>query len=262
MCALRDELDALKCRAIPAPPAPPDEPGATTLDALLGGSAEDFDGCSCWVIRTAVDRDLADGVAGIAADALVADIETGGFSGTPVFLIGALLVDRDPAIVQFLARDYPEEAGVLSGFARLASARGTWVTFNGRSFDEPFLRDRAILHRIALPTPREHIDILHVARRQWRGRVPDFKLATLERQILGRARADDVPGSDVPDLFHHFIRTGNARPLRGVLEHNRLDLLASLELLGRLGGLSRSPQPRATPARANPSTAWRAENRP
>lgn len=177
----------------------------------------------------------------MAADALVVDIETGGFSGTPVFLIGVLLVDCEPAILQFLTRDYPEEAGILSGFARLVNRRRVWVTFNGKSFDEPFLRDRATLHRVALAAPRNHIDILHVVRRRWRGRLPDFRLPTLERHILGRARVDDVPGSDVPDLFHHFIRTGNARPLRGVLEHNRLDLLASLELLGRLGGLSGSP---------------------
>jgi hypothetical protein len=235
MCALRDELDALKCRAITAPPAPPDGAPAATLDALLGGSAGNFDGRTCWVIRTAVGRTLADAAASVDAGTVVVDIETGGFSGTPVFLIGALLVDCQAEIVQFLARDYPEEAGVLSGFTALAGSRGVWVTFNGKSFDEPFLRDRATRHHIALPAPREHVDVLHAARRQWRGQLPDFKLATLERHILGRARVDDVPGSDVPDLFHHFIRTGNARPLRGVLEHNRLDLLASLELLVRLG---------------------------
>lgn len=236
MCALRDELDALQLRAAPAPATRSDDAPAATLDALLGGNAEDFDGHTCWVIRTAVDHAIAGAAADIAAGALVVDIETGGFSGTPVFLIGALVVDRAPAVVQLLARDYPEEAGILNGFARLATRHGAWVTFNGKSFDEPFLRDRATLHRIALPAPHTHMDILHAARRRWRGQLPDFRLPTLERHILGRARVDDLPGSDVPDLFHHFIRTGNARPLCGVLEHNRLDLLAALELLVRLGG--------------------------
>jgi uncharacterized protein YprB with RNaseH-like and TPR domain len=96
------------------------------------------------------------------------------------------------------------------------------------------LHDRAVVHRVKLPSPRVHIDLLHAARRAWRGRLPDFRLATLERQVLQRARVGDIPSRDVPDLFHHFMRTGNAGPLRPVLEHNRLDLASATELLLRL----------------------------
>ncbi len=232
MCALRDELDALPA-ATPVR-TPMSEPPSETLDAILGGAECVHDGCPCWEIRTAVPPTVAKTSGAVRL--LVVDIETGGFSGSPVFLIGALEVDAVRAhIVQFLARDYPEEVGILRAFAALADSCGVWVTFNGKSFDHPFLRDRATRHRMSLPEPPSHIDLLPLARRKWRGVTPDCKLATLERHILGRARLDDIPGSDVPDLFHHFIRTGNARPLRAVLEHNRLDLLASYELFGHLG---------------------------
>jgi hypothetical protein len=168
---------------------------------------------------------------------MVIDIETGGFAGTPVFLIGLVLLDRWPLVVrQFLARDYPEEDAILRALAELAAQRSTWVTFNGKSFDEPMLRDRATLYRIPLPPPQLHVDLLHAARRAWRGELPDFRLATLEQRILGRQRVGDVPSCDVPDLFHYFIRTGNAAPLRPVLEHNRIDLLSATELLLRLSG--------------------------
>lgn len=168
--------------------------------------------------------------------ALLVDIETGGLVGAPVFLIGVVRLDDDPpAVVQWLARDYREEQAILGRFAALANERDVWLSFNGKSFDEPFLRDRATLHRVVLPRPRTHVDLLHLARRRWRGEFPDCRLETLERCVLGRTRVGDVPGADIPDLFHHFMKTGNARPLRPVLEHNRRDLVACAELLLRFG---------------------------
>ncbi|MGE0480189.1 MAG: ribonuclease H-like domain-containing protein [Phycisphaerae bacterium] len=168
--------------------------------------------------------------------ALLVDIETGGLAGAPVFLIGVVRLDDDPpAVVQWLARDYREEQAILARFAALADERDVWLSFNGKSFDEPFLRDRATLHRVALARPRTHVDLLHLARRRWRGDFPDCRLETLEHRVLGRKRVGDVPGSDIPDLFHHFMKTGNARPLRPVLEHNRRDLVACAELLLRFG---------------------------
>lgn len=169
------------------------------------------------------------------ARSLVIDIETGGFAGTEVFLIGWVLLDRRPlTVVQWLARDYPEERGILRALAEIAPHRDTWITFNGKSFDEPFLRDRAAVHRVRLTPPTVHIDLLHYARRRWSDQLPNCKLQTLEQHVLGWQRVGDVPSSDIPDLFHHFIRTHNAAPIRPVLEHNQLDLISCTELLVQL----------------------------
>lgn len=166
------------------------------------------------------------------ARTLVIDIETGGFSGTPVFLIGVVALDQRPLRVeQWLARDYPEEEAILRRLAQWARQRRTWVTFNGKTFDAPFVLERATIYGIDLQPPRLHVDLLHIARRRWGTTLPDCRLETLEQHVLGRVRVGDVPGCDVPDLFHHFIRTGNAGPLRPVLEHNQLDLAASIDLL-------------------------------
>lgn len=164
------------------------------------------------------------------------DIETGGFAGTPVFLIGLLSLRGGPAVIeQLLARDYPEERAIMERLAEVLRGDAAVVSFNGKTFDLPFLQDRAARHHVRLATPALHVDLLHAARRRWRGVLPDCRLETLEAEVLGRRRVGDIPGSDVPDLFHHFYRTGNAAPLRGVLEHNRRDLLASAELLLELG---------------------------
>jgi len=250
-------LDDLKATARPARrPATTARPGvALRLEDVLGGFETVCRGRRCWLVETSLEalrvahRVTPDRLAvplhhalGTHAPAvleprrtLVLDIETGGFSGAPVFLIGVVPLGRRPLrVVQWLARDYPEEDGILRAFAALAEAHDTWVTFNGKSFDEPFLHDRATVHHVPLPPPALHVDLLHAARRQWRASLPNCRLVTLEQEILGRQRVGDVPSSDVPDLFHHFIRTGNPAPLGPVLEHNRLDLVACTELLLRL----------------------------
>ena len=39
-------------------------------------------------------------------------------------------------------------------------------------------------------------------------------------------RVGDVPGMDIPGRYFSFLRSGDARPLEPVLEHNRLDLIS------------------------------------
>lgn len=253
MDALHRQLDDLAAALSVAPPPPP--PVTTqSLDHTLGGRVLLVGDSACWCVETSLTAVptvahpplagnpppglLSDGQDTLdSRRAFLIDVETGGFSGTPVFLIGLIALGPPPLrIEQWLARDYPEERAILARLAEFARDRDQWVSFNGRCFDEPFLRDRCVVHGISLPPPRLHIDLLREARRRWRGRVPDFRLRTLEQHILGRQRIGDVPAADVPDLFHHFMRTGNAAPLRPVLEHNRLDLIACLELLTELIG--------------------------
>jgi hypothetical protein len=254
MSRLRERLDELAARGRTAPVRPPaPAPVPAALADLVGGVEVACDGARCWHIVTPFERIcpahtvVATAVAGPRGAsegppltvppgrAFVVDIETGGLAGTPVFLIGVVALDEWPPVVhQWLARDYPEEPAILAQLAAWAARRDVWLSFNGRSFDEPFLRDRATLHRLGLPAAAAHFDLLHAARRRWRGALPNCRLGTLEEHVLGRPRVGDVPSADVPDLFHHFIRTGQAGPLRPVLEHNQLDLISCVELYVRL----------------------------
>jgi uncharacterized protein YprB with RNaseH-like and TPR domain len=51
-------------------------------------------------------------------------------------------------------------------------------------------------------------------------------LTAIERDILGFRRQDDVPGWEIPSRYFGYARTGDARGLEAVFEHNRLDLLS------------------------------------
>jgi uncharacterized protein YprB with RNaseH-like and TPR domain len=257
MGSLERRLDDLQHAALHAPAPTPAPPliVARSLSEVVGGRRATWQGIPFWHLAVPFERicdDLSLPARAFAepvecevardeftrldpARTLVMDIETGGFSGTPVFLIGVVALDARPLHVeQWLAGDYPEERAILGRLARWARKRPCWVSFNGKAFDAPFVLDRARIYGIDLPPPQVHVDLLHLARRRWRGRLRDCRLETLERHILDRTRVGDVPSSDVPELFHHFIRTRNAAVLRPVLEHNRIDLVSSIELLLRL----------------------------
>ena len=160
------------------------------------------------------------------------DLETTGLAATPLFLAGAL-VHRDGGLraVQLLARDYSEERCVIDLVDGMLAGCGVCVTFNGKSFDLPYLRERAKYHRLALRPGPEQFDLLHHARRRWKHRLPDCRLLTLEWFILGRRRMGDVDGWEVPCIYHEFVHTKDARRLKQVLRHNLMDVLAMAELM-------------------------------
>ena len=65
-------------------------------------------------------------------------------------------------------------------------------------------------------------------------RLPNCKLQTLERFVCRRLRRDDIAGSQIPREYHQFVRTGDARQLCSILQHNALDLLTLAELSLRI----------------------------
>jgi uncharacterized protein YprB with RNaseH-like and TPR domain len=159
------------------------------------------------------------------------DIETTGLSNTPLFLIGLLYFDGDNLVIdQLFARDYSEESNLLHYFSEFAPKFNVLMTFNGKSFDMPFIRDRMIFHRKFAKWTYTHVDVLHHSRKRWKGAVPDCKLQTLEYHICQRRRVDDIPGALVPEVYHDFVRNGNPEYLAGVFHHNALDLITLFEL--------------------------------
>jgi hypothetical protein len=133
---------------------------------------------------------------------------------------------------QLFLSSYTAERALLAAVAGIAADAGALVTFNGKSFDMPLMETRFVLHRMATPFGAlPHVDMLHPARRLWRsddgdGTSGGCRLATLEEALCGHRREGDVPAFEIPSRYFHYVRTGDARPLAAVFEHNRLDMLA------------------------------------
>jgi uncharacterized protein YprB with RNaseH-like and TPR domain len=171
----------------------------------------------------------------VPEDFIFLDLETTGLGSTPVFLIGTMAwEDGDLVVSQYFARDYSEERAIISLFNENAAGRRLLVSFNGKTFDVPYLRVRAAATGLPFSEDFAHFDLLHECRRIWRNALPNCKLQTLETHVCGRVRHADIPGSEIPDAYHEFVRTGNAVDIVDILEHNLLDLVTLADLAVRL----------------------------
>jgi tetratricopeptide (TPR) repeat protein len=183
------------------------------------------------------------------------DLETTGLAGgagTCAFLVGCGWFDGASfRIQQFFLASHAGERALLDGVAEVAAGATGVVTYNGRSFDLPLMETRFLFHRMATPfAGLPHVDMLHAARRLWRGDGDEgCRLTSMEETLLGHVREGDVPRFEIPARYFHSLRTSDARPLHAVLEHNRLDLLALALMTARAAGLLESGAAAAASAR-------------
>ncbi|MBK7776472.1 MAG: ribonuclease H-like domain-containing protein [Sandaracinaceae bacterium] len=184
--------------------------------------------------------------------ALYIDTETTGLmggTGTVPFLIGTAAFEGEQLVVRkLMLRRLGEEAPMLHALAEQLREASCVVSFNGKSFDWPLLRTRFVMNRVKAPPVPPHLDLLHCARRVFKGRMERVRLVDIEREVLGFQRVDDVAGSEIPGLYMAYLRGGDAAPIARIIEHNRLDLIALAallaELVGQFAGLGAEEDPR------------------
>lgn len=170
---------------------------------------------------------------------LYLDTETTGLAGgagTVAFQVGLGRVTGEGfAITQLVMRDYPEERFLLEKVAEALGDSDVICTFNGKTFDIPLLRDRFLMNRMRTDgLDKPQIDLLHIARRVFRLRLQRCNLATLEEAVLGIPRAHDLPGSQVPQRYFNYLKTGEFALLDDVLTHNEQDIASLCVLLARM----------------------------
>jgi len=191
----------------------------------------DLLGSRALIVPEGTPRRLAEFVECDPRRALYLDIETTGLSGCPLFLVGVMQFDGgDFVLRQYFARHYGEERHLLGDLAEALPEFEMLVTFNGRSFDVPYVRDRATVHRLTVGWPPRHLDLLPLSRRLWARHFPNCKLGTLEQLVCRRRRVDDIAGAEIPAAYHEFVHTADASKMRAVIHHNALDLVTMAEL--------------------------------
>ena len=81
--------------------------------------------------------------------AVYLDLETCGFAGSMVFLIGLIHQQAGRLVLsQLLARNYAEEKPMLQTLWTIAAGKRVLATFNGKSFDWPMVHDRSTVHHL------------------------------------------------------------------------------------------------------------------
>jgi len=270
MPSLAEKLKALGVKTGTAdvrPPRPADSVGIVTV---LGGSIISTDMGEAFIYDQRFPANYLHGHAPIrltsplttvstwAADPRLLDLpieafafldtETSGLAGgtgTYAFLVGAarFTQDGDFLLRQFFMRDPTEEAALLEALGGFLAPARALVTFNGKAFDAPLLNTRYLMHRI--PNPMRdfaHLDLLPLSRRLWRDRLESRTLKFIEENVLQAPRSlEEVPGYEIPYLYFDYLRTGDARPLKGVFYHNAMDVVAMAALLSHTAGMLSDP---------------------
>lgn len=174
---------------------------------------------------------------GLDADELLFfDTETTGLAsgtGQMIFLIGlAHVTSGGVEMKQYFLPGPGHEAAFFNAFLSDSHSLKNLVTFNGKAFDWPRVRTRHQFVRDQVPRLPAfgHFDLLHASRRLWKNRLESVRLQTVEREILGLGREEDVPGKMAPFLYFQFLKQPNAQLVKGIIEHNREDVLSLIAL--------------------------------
>ena len=239
------------------------------IDLLVPGIVQYNDNGCCYIIETRyplsylhggcklgegteINRSLlsilgGEGCEELQADRLLyLDTETTGLSGgagTVAFLVGiGFFEDKAFVVRQYFVRDYDEEAAMLTELQQLFAKYQCFVTFNGKAFDLNLLQSRFISNRIrASFKDMPNLDLLYPSRKVWSLKLDSCKLSSLEENILGEYRSDDIPGALIPSVYFKYLEDRDASDIKRVVHHNELDILSMVSLLVKLASMLKNP---------------------
>jgi len=169
-------------------------------------------------------------------DILFLDLETTGLrsNGIFAFMIGLGYYVNEQFIVEQIFLPDPEaEVNSFDRLLELVNEKSLLITFNGKTFDIPVLESRLLYHQIWLNLrAMEHLDLLHLARRLWKNKLPSCALETIEFYILGQIRDMelDIEGGEIPQTYFSFLLNGNPELMQRVFLHNHTDILHTAAL--------------------------------
>jgi len=171
------------------------------------------------------------------------DIETSSLSfgaGSFVFLIGFSHFSDYGLETSLLLIDHPSaEKALLERFNKDIETFEIICSYNGKSFDVPFIRKRYALHHVDdIIETKYHIDLLFYARRLWKLRIDSCKLSHVEEIILNLKRGNvEIPGWMVPQVYFDFLNEQDPFLLEGIIYHNKIDVISLAALYQHIAHL-------------------------
>jgi len=167
----------------------------------------------------------------------VFDIETTGLSPSrdKVILTGILLIRSGTAkTIQFFAESPEDEKEVIENTIETLKQADLTITYNGKSFDLPFIAKRAEKN-YAGPFPEIYNLDLYTIIRHYSdlGRFLDSLSQKNIENYLGISdiRKDRISGAQSIKHYEHFVTTGSFDDERKIILHNRDDILQLYRLL-------------------------------
>lgn len=163
-------------------------------------------------------------------DYAVLDIETTGLSAkrSAVILIGILRFHGNNAeTIQFFAESPSEEAEILEAAAREIDSADFIVTYNGASFDIPFLNERCQKKGVDFPQKYD-FDLYNIVKRSTdiKKVTGSLKQKDIERYLgMSSSRDDEINGGESVKMYFEYVKTRDQRLRRFIMLHNHDDII-------------------------------------
>jgi uncharacterized protein YprB with RNaseH-like and TPR domain len=168
-------------------------------------------------------------------DFLFFDLETLGLFHRLIILVGLAYIREDNLIIEQYVVAWPEqEPAALHAFLQRVANAKALVSFNGRAFDFNYILERLAYNDMPNLPALPHYDLFHLSKKIFQGQLADFKLKSLEKQLFGIERQNDIPSDLVPNFYYVYQQTGNIGPLVPIITHNQQDLISLALLLSKL----------------------------
>ncbi len=182
---------------------------------------------------------------------LFIDIETLGLYDNPIIMIGLGYFKNDKFEIHILfARDLEEEFAICEHLkSELLQKFTCFVTYNGKSFDIPYIANRfmyffdenPMIAEEDMPYERSntrfhHIDLYHNCRRKYKGSFENYTLTDMEEKLLDLKRDNEMPSGIVGLCYKKYLNA----PLRyvglvkEVIDHNYWDIFSMPLILQKL----------------------------
>lgn len=219
------------------------------IPQLKGFHAFTVEGSTCWLREITCELPVSahlsseiwpvvgqdEGLRGFSPlNAVYLDVETTGLylgAGSFAFLIGLGEIREGRIhLAQLFLRDPRDERAALHYVQESLLEKPALVTYNGKSFDWPLIKDRFLMNRREPPSIKYHLDVLHPARRLWKHEFSSLGLKEVEGEILGVVRMDDIEGYLIPEAYTRFLRQGHTADIERVVRHNAEDIKSLIAL--------------------------------
>ena len=184
-------------------------------------------------------------------DLLFLDIETLGLYDSPIIIVGlGYFNDNKFEIHQLFARDLEEEIAICQYLKNeIFPHFKTFITYNGKSFDIPYIANRFLYFFDENPmisnndipyeknnTKFHHIDLYWNCRRKFKGDFTSYTLTNIEEKLLNWKRENELPSSLVGICYNKYQKNPKRYVglIKEVIEHNYYDLYSMPLILQKL----------------------------
>lgn len=154
------------------------------------------------------------------------DIEATGFNGKKdwIFALSFFTIIKGYGIGETLiCESIKDEKFLIERFMEVIKHKNL-CSYNGKAFDEPFLRKRSIIYGIKIPEIIEHKDLYRELRPYKNGlNLKSLSLKEIEK-ILCIYRDEEITAMECVNLYKNYLETLDITKLEKIINYNFSDV--------------------------------------